>query len=258
MTTFSNAVAVLRLFSPERDELSVTEVSRLLKMPKSSASRLLRAMRQEGLLIGVGTTPRYRLGHLLFEIACLHGRSTSVMEAAEIALTDICNDTRQGGYISVLDGADILVLRVFRANEPLRVVTPLGTRLSAYETANGRAILARMRDEEVRALWPGPFKPRSPNSPQSIDELLRALDQVRCTGWCESMDESVAGVGSVAIGLVDPENHETLGVCVSFPAYIIGKAERRRYATMLTSAAKRIAPTDAFWAKIKNTQVIAA
>ena len=258
MTTFSNAVAVLRLFTPQRAELSVTEVSRLLKMPKSSASRLLRAMRQEGLLTGVGTTPRYRLGHLLFEIACLHGRSTSVMEAAEIALTDICNDTRQGGYISVLDGPDILVLRVCRASEPLRVVTPLGTRLSAYESANGRAILARMSDEAVRALYPGPFRPRSPNSPQSIDELLRALEQVRRVGWCESMDESVAGVGSVAISLVDAENEETLGVCVSFPAYTIGKAERRRYAGMLTSAAKRIAPADPLWAKIKNAQVVAA
>lgn len=258
MTTFSNAIAVLRLFSPERAELSVTEVAKLLKMPKSSSSRLLKAMKNEGLLITIGNTARYRLGHLLFEIANLHGRSTSVMEAAEMALTDICSDTRQGGYISVLDGADILVMRVFRASEPLRVVTPLGTRLSAYESANGRAILARMSDEQVRALHPGPFTPRSANSPQSIDELLRALDQIRRTGWCESMDESVAGVGSIAISLFDPEIDETLGVCVSFPAYAVGKPERRRYAAMLVSAAKRIAPADPFWFKVKDIQVVAA
>lgn len=258
MTTLANAVEVLRLFSQERPELSVTEVARLLKLPKSSSSRLLKAMRENGLLAGVSGTPRYRLGNLLFEIACLHGRSTSVMEAAEIALTDICKDTRQGGYISLLDGSDILVLRVFRASEPLRVVTPLGTRLPAYETANGRAILARKTDEAVRALYPEPLQPRSANSPQSIDELLRALDQIRRIGWCESADESVAGVGSVAISLFDPESNETIGVCVSFPAFAIGKAERRRYAAMLTSAAKRITRDDPFWDKIKVTQVIAA
>ena len=259
MSTFKNAIAVLRLFTPGRAELSVTEAARSLSIPKSSMSRLLKAMLREGLLISVGNTPRYRLGHLVFEIACLHGRSTSVMESAEIALTDICNDTRQGGYISVLDGSDILVLRVFRASEPLRVVTPLGTRLSAYETANGRAILARMSEAQIRALYPPVLKPRSSNSPQKIDELLRVIDQVRAQGWAESLDESVPGVGSVAVSLFDPENEETIGICVSFPAHSIEKAERRRYAHMLSTAACNIAqPVDTFWSKIKRSQAVAA
>src|ERR1700752_4023031 len=66
MSTLANAVAVLRLFASDRVELTVTDVARALDMPKSSVSRLLKSMRDAGLLTGAGAgaAPRYRLGNL--------------------------------------------------------------------------------------------------------------------------------------------------------------------------------------------------
>src|SRR5437879_2232687 len=109
MSSLSNAVSVLRLFSTERPKLSVTDVSRLLGMPKSSASRLLKSMRAEGLLLShVGATPRYRVGHVFFEISRLYGRNSTLMDLADREAAGICRTTRHGGYISILDGADVL------------------------------------------------------------------------------------------------------------------------------------------------------
>ncbi|MCW5748146.1 MAG: IclR family transcriptional regulator [Alphaproteobacteria bacterium] len=240
---------MLRLFSPERTELSVTEVARLLGMPKSSVSRLLRAMLADNLLANVEGTPRYRIGHLFFEVARMYERSTTLMDVTNTALAAMCEQTRHGGYISILDGADVLPLRVFFGTETLRVVTPLGKRMSAFATATGRNLLARLSDSAVRALHPDPLVPPSATAPQDMDDLLRRLEQVRRCGWCDAIDEGVSGVGSVAVAVSDPSNSETLAFCLSFPAHLVSELERHRLAGMLTDAARRIATrfNDTFW-----------
>jgi IclR family KDG regulon transcriptional repressor len=260
MSSLSNAVSVLRLFSAERTELSVTEVSRELAMPKSSASRLLKAMLHEGLLAGVPKTPRYRVGHLFFEISRLYGRRSTLMDLTSAALEPICRETRHGGYISMLDSADVLVLRVYFGAEPLRVVTPLGSRVPAFATSTGRALLARLGNDAIKALHHAPLAPPSANAPQTLDDLLRSVEQIRRIGWCEAIDESVPGVASVAVTVADAQGGDTLAFCLSFPAHLIGELERRRLAAVLTDAARQIAVQvdDGFWSRMKVQQVAAA
>jgi IclR family transcriptional regulator, KDG regulon repressor len=254
MSTLTSAVSVLRLFSAERPELSVTEVARLLGMPKSTASRLLKAMLQVGLLTNVGSTSRYRLGHLFFEISRLYRHNSSLMELTGAALGAICRETRHGGYISILEGSDVLVLRAILGTETLRVVTPLGSRSPAFATSTGRTLLARLSDEEVRARHPEALVPPSPHAPQSLDELLARLEQIRHVGWCEAIDEAIPGVGSVSVSVRDAANAESVAFCVSFPAHLVSELERRRLASMLIDAARSIAfeVEDAFWTKPKS------
>jgi IclR family KDG regulon transcriptional repressor len=260
MSALSNAVSVLRLFSAERPELSVTDVSRLLGMPKSSASRLLKGMLGEGLLANVGATPRYRVGHVFFEISRLYGRNSTLMELADRELLAISRQVRHGGYISILDGADVLVLRAYLGPETLRVVTPLGSRMPAFATATGRTLLARLSDEAVKALHPAPLSPPSPNAPQNFTELMGKLEAIRRVGWCEAVDEGVPGVGSVAVSVAEPQNAETLAFCLSFPAHMVGELERRRFASILTDAARRLAAQvdDRFWTTGNLRKVAAA
>lgn len=260
MSSLSSAVSILRLFSSERTELSVTDVSRLLGMPKSSSSRLLKAMLREGLLAPFGDTPRYRVGHLPFELSRLYARRSTLMDLTDGELGAICRSSGHTGYISILDGADILVLRVHLGTQTLRVVTPLGSRSAAFETANGRTLLARLGEEEVRTRHAGGLSPRSVSSPRTIDELLAALAAVRRTGFCEAIDEGVPGVGSVAASIADPESAEVIGFCVSFPASTVDETERKRLAAMLTESAKRIAAQfdDRFWTARAAPKAVAA
>jgi IclR family transcriptional regulator, KDG regulon repressor len=257
MSALSNAVSILRLFSAERSELSVTQAARLLGMPKSSASRLLKSMLREGLLSSAGNTPRYRLGHVFFEVSRLYGHHSTLMDLADAALDAICRETRHCGYISLLDGADVLVLRIFRGT---RVVTPLGSRSPAFATSTGRTLLARLTDEAVRALHAGPLSPPSLHAPQTLEELIERLDRIRRIGWCEAIDEAVPGVGSVAVSVADDGNAEALAFCVSFPAQMVPELERRRLAGLLSQAARLIAGEldDGFWTGMESPQVVAA
>jgi DNA-binding IclR family transcriptional regulator len=249
MSTLANAVAVLRLFASDRLELTVTDAARALGLPKSSMSRLLRSMRAEGLLTGAGDAPRYRLGNMLFEIAQMHRQNSVLMDLADAELRAICQATRHTGYISILDGTDVMVLRMFPGRDALRVVTPLGSRAAAFATSNGRALLARLDDAEVRARHPKRLRPPSPNAPASMKDLLARLAETRRNGWCEAIDEAIPSVHSIAVAVVDAAHDEALAFCVSFPAGQESELDVHRMVRMVTAAARRIAERvgDRFW-----------
>src|SRR6476620_5448648 len=236
MNAVENIARVLRLFTPERAVLSVTEVAQLLGLPKSSTSRLLKAMAESGLLTSADSTTGYAVGNLIFETSRRHRVNSTLSLAADEALTRIVKATGHTGYVAILDGTDVLGLRMRPGSKPLRVVTSPGDRLPAFCSSTGRALLARLDDDAVRALYPAPLQPPSPNAPQSAEDLLAALAVVREKGWSQATDESLPGVESIAVCVEDRESAERVALCISYSAAMISDNEKSRIVTLLMRA----------------------
>src|ERR1700677_1483376 len=167
MNSVDNVAKVLRLFTPDRSVLSVTEVAQLLTLPKSSTSRLLKAMAETGLLTVTEQVSGYSVGNLIFETARRHRAHSPLNVIADEALARIVKATGHTGYIAMLDATEVLGLRMRPGSKPLRVVTSPGDRLPAFCSSTGRAMLARIDDEAVRSLYPNPtlWQAPSPNAP---------------------------------------------------------------------------------------------
>jgi len=237
MNSVGNVARVLRLFTAERSVLSVTEVAQLLTLPKSSSSRLLKAMAETGLLTSTDAAAGYAVGNLIFETSRRHRANSPLSVVADEQLARIVKATGHTGYIAMLDGVDVLGLRMRPGSKPLRVVTSPGDRLPAFCSSTGRALLARLDDATVRSLYPLPLQPPSPNAPATIDDLIAALSVVRDKGWSQATDESLPGVESLAVCVEDRENGERVAICISYSAAMISANEKSRIVTLLVRAA---------------------
>jgi DNA-binding IclR family transcriptional regulator len=236
MNSVDNVAKVLRLFTPDRSVLSVTEVAQLLGLPKSSSSRLLKAMAESGLLAAPGQGAGYSVGNLIFETSRRHRAHSTLSVIADDALARIVKATGHTGYIAMLDRTEVLGLRMRPGSKPLRVVTSPGDRLPAFCSSTGRAMLARLDDSAVRALYSAPLQPPSPNAPQTVDDLLAALAMVREKGWSQATDESLPGVESLAVCVEDRESGERVALCISYSAAMISANEKSRIVTLLMRA----------------------
>jgi len=236
MNSVDNVAKILRLFTPDRSVLSVTEVSQLLALPKSSTSRLLKAMAETGLLAAAAQGAGYSVGHLIFETSRRHRAHSTLSVIADEALARIVKATGHTGYIAMLDRTEVLGLRMRPGSKPLRVVTSPGDRLPAFCSSTGRAMLARLDDAAVRALYPAPLQPPTPNAPHTIDDLLAALATVREKGWSQATDESLPGVESIAVCVEDRESGERISLCISYSAAMISANEKSRIVTLLMRA----------------------
>ena len=100
-----------------------------------------------------------------------HRANSTLSVVADEQLARIVKATGHTGYVAMLDGGDVLGLRMRPGSKPLRVVTSPGDRLPAFCSSTGRALLARLDDATVRALYSVGLQPPSPNAPQTVDDL---------------------------------------------------------------------------------------
>ncbi len=254
MSALDNAIEILRCFSPHQPEISNADVIRLTGKPKSSTSRLLRQLRDCGLLDQDQLSRRYRPGLLLFELGRLHRTQNDFLAATEQRLRAICARTGHTGYISVLDGSEQVVLRVVPGSNPLQVVTPPGVRAPAFATSNGRAMLARMTDVEIRDRLPKPLPAIAPSAPQNLAGLMARIAEIRRTGYSESSNESLPGVGSLGFALTRRDTNETIGVALSYPSHLTSVQERARLWQALRTMAVELARLfdDPTWVALEN------
>lgn len=241
MTILASAAQVLRCFDTECTELTVSALVSKLAMPKSNASRLLRAMRDVGLLETVGESKRFRPGRLLLGLARSYRMSSTLIERASTVMAAVCSACGHTGYVSLRDGLEVTAVTDHPGTNALRVVSNIGRRLPAFASATGRSLLARLEDDAVRALYPMPLDPPSPRSPHDMGDLLARLAEIRREGFAMSNDEATRGVDAVAVAVGDPETGEEVSLCVVFPAATVDAAERLAIARALCDGAAEIA-----------------
>ena len=151
MSSFDSAMQILGLLSRDRPLLRVGEVCRDLALPKSSVSRLLRAM-EAARLLQKADGGGYLAGPRTLALASLYLERWALLDRADAVLRDLASKFGFTGFASTLDGSEIVLLRVRQGSYPLRYVRDIGTRLPAWSTAMGRVLLARFSDDAALAL----------------------------------------------------------------------------------------------------------
>jgi DNA-binding IclR family transcriptional regulator len=236
MASLEHTARVLRCFQDGRGTLTLTQATQLLGLPKSSLSRLLRGMRDAGLLEAAAPARGYRLGALLHQLGAPGAGAQSLGARASAAVRRLCDRLGYTGYVSTLRGTDMVGLVHHLGHNPLQVGVPLGGRLAVDACATGRSLLAEMADGEVRALLGGRVSRATPQSPATFDELLQRLALVRRLGWAESRDEAGKGVGALAVAVRDPGTGERLSLCMTYPMAVLDPQERALAIELLLQA----------------------
>lgn len=232
MTVLRNAAEVLRLFGSGCTDLTVTEVTARLDMPKANASRLLKAMRDAGMLETIGDTRRHRPGRMMLDLAAAFRNSLGVIDRAGEVVAEVTRRFGHTGYVSLREGREVTAVADFPGTNDLRVVSNIGRRLNAHASATGRTLLARLTDAEVRALYAG--RPEA-------EGLIARLGRVRADGFALSSQESTPGVDAIAIAVADPATEEAVSLCIVYPHAVVDDAGRDVMLAALAEGAARIA-----------------
>ncbi|MFO1138518.1 MAG: IclR family transcriptional regulator [Paracoccus sp. (in: a-proteobacteria)] len=232
MSILQNAADVLRLFGAGCSDLTVSEVAVRLDMPKANASRLLKAMRDAGMLETIGGTRHHRPGRLMLALSAAFKNSSGLIGRAGEVVSEVVRMSGHTGYVSLRAGREVTAVADFPGTNTLRVVSNAGRRLPAHKSATGRSLLARLTDAEVRAIYA--------DLPE-LEELLQQLATIRAQGYATSSQDTTPGVDAIAIAVRDPASDEAVSLCIVYPHAVVEKGERDRMLSALATGASTIA-----------------
>jgi IclR family acetate operon transcriptional repressor len=218
---------VLALFTPDRPELSVREIAKPFRWPKSTAYRILARVEEAGFLDRDERSGLYRLGIRLATLGELARHSTSLQRIASAALHRLSAETAETATLMLLHGAEGVTVDVVESYQPLMLPGLLGARQPLHSTAGGKVFLAWAPPGRQRALIRPPLKRYTSTTITDVDTLLRELDVSRRRGYTIVNGENVEDVVGVAAPIHDHHGNVSAALTVGGP--------RSRTATKLES-----------------------
>lgn len=194
------AASILELLSRDpANSLTLSEIARQIGVPKSTTATICASLLEAGLLQLRGAG--YGLGRRLVEFGGAY-----LMAVEPLAdLHDLCRSlpfaSRETVRVAVLDGLDVLYLFIAMGQRALRLSAEVGDRALAPHTATGKAMLARLPDEDLDKLLvkQARFPASTAKSIRTPEELREALAEVREKGYAVDDEESHEGIYCISV-----------------------------------------------------------
>lgn len=235
------ATRILDYVARTKNYPTISDLSRELGLAKSTTHTLCTTLAELSLLIR-RADQTYQLGPHLMRWSNAFTRQSDV--ATEF--TSIWDkETEMPGAtitLTVLEGAEVVYIAARNSEVSHSLVDfRAGMRLPAAFTATGKAFLSYMSDFEVKRLYSDGFPPpRTPNSVQSMDQLLIELGTVRDNGY--SVDDQQVAEGIICFGapVIGSRNTPIAGVAVSLLVEDVTDSQKQGIIATVKNIAARL------------------
>jgi IclR family transcriptional regulator, pca regulon regulatory protein len=204
--SLERGLAILASFTSGRPLIGTSELSRTLGLSRSTTHRYIATLTRLDYLHQDAETRKYRLGPRVLDLGFSAINSMDAREISAPYLRQLSDDTGCTVNLAILDGPDVVYIERYRASRlgqrEIDLDIHVGSRLPAYCTALGKAMLAFLPDQE-RAEIVGriEFAKLGPNTVANRSGLLVALELVRREGYAVNNEELAFGLRSIAAPL---------------------------------------------------------
>jgi PcaR/PcaU/PobR family beta-ketoadipate pathway transcriptional regulator len=194
----SRAFTILELFDERRPDLSTTEIAELTGLNRATAYRFCQTLLSLGYLEEVAPR-RFRPGLKAVSLARAALSSRELPDLAQPYLRELRDAVGETVNMALLDGADVVYVARLLSHHLLALRLFVGSRLPAYASSLGRAMLAFLPDDEVEAILEGvEFQTLTRHTIVDRERLLAELHRVRSRGYAINDQELVLGIRGIA------------------------------------------------------------
>jgi DNA-binding IclR family transcriptional regulator len=236
------AMKVLTAFDGSKRQLSLSEISSLTGFDMSATQRFTYTLAALGYLFKDPDSRKYELSPRLLDFTYHYLTSNDLVSRATPYLQQLGSETEEATNLTVLDDTDIVfVLRIVSRNVfNAHVIT--GSRLPAYCTAPGLAILATLSDGEIEDILSRtnlvPYTASTVYQPRKIKDRIA---QIRKQGYAHTEDEYFVSDISTAAAITNAHGRGigAVNIAVARSRWHADRDERR-FADLVISTASAI------------------
>lgn len=224
----ARAAAVLRALKDCQTGLSLGQIADRVALPRSTVQRIVAALIDERLLIATRAAG-VRLGPELQALA--EAARTNTVDLCRPHLTALMAATGETVDLSALRGGQMVFLDQVQGSHRLRAVSSVGEHFPLTTTANGRAALSILPEQDAVELAAAEWGQGLGNLPV----LQARLALARKLGFAEDNDDHTEGISAIGIAFRDFSGEV---FAISLPIPTSRFAERRALVTSALLAVK--------------------
>jgi PcaR/PcaU/PobR family beta-ketoadipate pathway transcriptional regulator len=221
----ARALSILELFSDKRPSLSVSEVAELTGLNRATCYRFCQTLRQLGYLEELGDR-RFRPGLKAVSLAHSALSSRELPELALPYLRRLREDINETVNMGLLDDTEVVYVARVLSDHLISLRLYVGSRLPAYASSLGRAILAFLPAEQAEGILDrSELKPLTGHTIVNRKRLSAELKQIREQGYALNDQEVANGLRGVAAPVLTESGRPIAAINISIPHPLKGPEE---------------------------------
>ena len=212
------AFQVLHAFDGPRRFMTLADIARAADLDRSATQRLVYTLETLGYLKRIEGTRNYGLSSKVLQFSHSYLKANQLIDKASPYLLDMSRNLGETCNLHELDGHEVVFVARFPGRHLIHIDFVIGSRLPAYFTASGIAILSAL-PEDVRQdlLKRTQLEPLTPYTITDPDELREQVQVAAMRGYSIQVNQSVMGDISVAAPIIDEHGRAVAAVNISVP-----------------------------------------
>ncbi|MBM9506994.1 IclR family transcriptional regulator [Streptomyces sp. KK5PA1] len=234
--SLERAFDLLERMADAGGEVGLSELSASSGLPLPTIHRLVRTLVAAG-YVRQQPNRRYALGPRLIRL----GESASRLLGtwARPYLAELVEATGETANMALLDGDEAVYVAQVPSRHSMRMFTEVGRRVLPHSTGVGKALLALLPPQEVRALLLRTGMPAATERTiTDPDRFLAELDRVRELGYAMDDNEQEIGVRCLAVPV--PDSPTAAAISISGPAGRVTEAATDKIVPILHTVAHNL------------------
>ncbi|SDS49729.1 IclR family transcriptional regulator [Bradyrhizobium canariense] len=232
---------LLECFNTAQRALTLSELAQIANFTTSTVQRLTHTLCLLGYLRQHPRTRAYVLSSKLLEFGHSVLAANEVREIAEPHLRRLNQESKETVNLMELEGEEIVYVSRFASVHPVSVNLHVGSRLPAFCSAAGRAILAYLAPEQAQAILARRRVAMTKYTVTDLKALNAILDRARRDMFVINDQEAYLGDISVAAPIFDRDGDVRSAINIAVPSSRWTVAGvKKELAPMLLECARRI------------------
>jgi IclR family pca regulon transcriptional regulator len=200
LEALARGLRVIQTFGQEHRQLSLSDIARLVELPRASVRRILHTLIRLGFAESDGRM--FRLTPRVLMLGSAYLRANPISTVLQPALERLSAEINEACSTAMPDGDDMVMIAHASPARVLQLSGQIGLRLPAVSSSLGRIWLASLDDDRLDKFLTR-IRPKQLTARTVVDKgaLRRAILKARTDGYSLVDQEAEVGFRSISVAL---------------------------------------------------------
>lgn len=193
------AFKILHAISDASNGLGISDLSKQLKIGKSTVHGITAALEELGVLVRDPKRKKYSIGFTLLELRKKAYAKTELRDVARIPMERLMEKIGETVFLGILNGDHVTILDVVESHNEMKITSPPGTRLPLIAGATGKVFLAQFEEKKAKEVIQKIGLVRF-TSKSTIDQkkFFKEIEETKQRGYAIDDEEYMIGIRAIA------------------------------------------------------------
>jgi DNA-binding IclR family transcriptional regulator len=216
VASIERAFTIIEQLAHSRKDMSISEVSHQLQLPKSTTHTIMVTLEKRGYLKRNEETGKYNLGLRLFSLGSIVLSKLELRMRCLPYLREVMEKTRLTSHLAILGQDEAVYIEKVEAPGMIKIDTWVGRRMDVNCTGVGKALIAYLSEDQLAALIRQKGLPRhNAKTITTIERLKQDLKKVRARGYSIDDEEDELGVRCIGAPIFNHQSEVVASISIA-------------------------------------------